>query len=179
MRAAFLRQVCPVVIALVDRASRKTVGYAVGKSENADAIEASIVNACESHGHPICIKFDNAAALNSKRIASGRHPVLPAQTDAHADWKVPVVLSILQIGLTNTGVGAHTSNIQENVWSHLRRVDNHPLFHRAQRPGPNDPEVAQGAPVPIDLFEKGFDKAVVELNAATGNRVAEKKGSVQ
>ncbi|MFZ7089842.1 transposase domain-containing protein [Primorskyibacter sp. 2E233] len=162
---------CPVVVALVDRASRKKVGFAVGKSENADVTEAAVTVACETNGRPIKIRFDNGGAFNSKRIAGGKHPFFKRKQMKNPDWKVPGVLSILQIELANTGIAAKKSNLQENVWSHLRKVDNHPLFYRAQRPGPNDPEVGQGAPVPIDLFEKVLAKAVADLNAATDNRV--------
>lgn len=162
---------CPVVVALVDRASRKTVGWAVGKSENADVTEAAVTVACETHGRPIKIRFDNGGAFNSKRIAGGRHPFFRRKQVKDADWKVPGVLSILQIELANTGVAAKKSNLQENVWSHLRHGDNHPLFHGAQRPGPNDPDVAKGAPVPIEEFERVVAKSIADLNASTDNRV--------
>ncbi|SMX50882.1 Bacteriophage Mu transposase [Maliponia aquimaris] len=162
---------CPVVVALVDRASRKTVGWAVGKSENADVTEAAVTTACETHGRPIKIRFDNGGAFNSKRIAGGRHPFFRRKQMKDADWEKPGVLSILQIELANTGVAAKKSNLQENVWSHLCRTDNDPLFHGAQRPGPNDPDGGKGAPIPIEEFERVLAKSIADLNASTDNRV--------
>lgn len=162
---------CPLVVAIVDRASRKTVGWAVGKSENAEVTEAAILDMCESHGRPIALKLDNGGAFNSKRIAGGLQPYFRRKQTRAADWDVPGVLKILGIELRNTGVAAKKSNLQENVWSHMRHYDNDPTFYQAQRPGPNDPECSQGTPVPIDVFESVIANGFTQLNANTDNRV--------
>lgn len=162
---------CPWVVAFVDRASRKTVGYAVGKSENSDVTEAAIVNMCETNYRPIQVACDNGGAFNSHRIMGAQSPLFRKKQTSTPDWDAPGVLTILDIAATNKGVGAKTSNLQENVWSHLRHVDNHPAFHRAQRSGPNDPENKTPRAVPVQVFEQVLDDAIQDLNAETRNRV--------
>lgn len=155
----------------MDRASRKTVGYAVDKSENADVTEAAIVTMCETHYRSDVAMLDNGGALNSPRIMGGQRPFFRKKQTKTADWDVPDVLKILGIEARNKGVGAKTSNLQENVWSHLRHVDNHPAFASAQRPGPNDPKIENPGVVPLDLFEQVLEDEVRRLNTQTENRV--------
>lgn len=163
---------CPWVVALVDRASRKTVGYAVGKSENADVTEAALVKMCDTHYRPLVVSFDNGGAFNSKRIWGGQMPFFRKKQTKAPDWEVPGVLSILCIEGRNKGVRAKTSNLQENVWSHLRHIDNDPRFHGAQRPGPNDPENRNPGAVPLASFEAVLAQEVARLNSETNNRVS-------
>lgn len=162
---------CPWVVALVDRASHKVVGYAVDRSENADVTEKAIVRTCETHFRPLSIAFDNGGAFNSKRIWGGQMPYFRRKQTKTPDWKVPGVLSILGIEGKNKGVRAKTSNLQENVWSHLSTVDNHPAFGRAQRPGPNDPENTNPDAVPLEVFEGVLRDAVEALNTDPDTRV--------
>ncbi|TCP43365.1 putative transposase [Rhodovulum marinum] len=162
---------CPWVVAFADRRTRKTVGWAVGKSENSDVTEAAILHMCETHGRPQKVGFDNGSAFNSQRIAGGLTPAYRTKQTRKPDWAVPGVLKIIGAELRNKGVGAKTSNLQENVWSHLRHVDNDPRFHGAQRPGPNDPTPPNGEPVPLEVFEAVLAEAIHDLNTATDNRV--------
>jgi len=55
------------VVALVDHASRRTVGLAIGRSESAGVTEAAIVPL--GPARPVTFTFDNGSAVNSKRIA--------------------------------------------------------------------------------------------------------------
>ncbi len=78
---------------------------------------------------------------------------MPQEADQSAQLGRAGVFKILEIEPTNKRVGAKTSNLQENTWSHLRHVDNAPEFHGAQRPGPNDPENRNAGSVPYEMFE--------------------------
>lgn len=162
---------CPWVVAFVDRTSHKTIGYAVGKSENADVTEAAIINTCATNYRPIKVACDNGGAFNSHRIMGAQSLLFRKKQTRTEDWDTPGVLRILSIAAINKGVGAKTSNRQENVWSHLRHVDNHPAFYRPQRSGPNDPENRQPRAVPLDCFEEVLEDAIQDLNAAMQNRV--------
>ena len=163
---------CPWVVALVDYASRRTVGWAIGRSENAEVTEAAIVKMCDEAVRPVTLTFDNGSAFNSKRIAGGQRPFFRTSQTRDGDWDVPGVLQILGIELRNTGVAAKRSNLQENVWSHLSRsVDNHPAFHGAQRPGPNDPDVPGAHAIDLEDFEACIADGIADLNAETCNRV--------
>ncbi len=162
---------CPWVVAFTDRASRKTVGWAVGKSENADVIEEALINMCETHGRPNELGYDHGAAANSRRIAGGQSVLIQRRTERGPEWDVPGVLKILGIRLNNKAVKAKKSNLQENVWSCQRHVENHPAFHGAQRPGPNDPDPVAGGSVPVAVFEQVLAQAFNCMNSDTENRV--------
>ncbi len=169
---------CPWVVAFVDRASRKTVGYAVRKSQNTDVTEAAIVHMCETNYRPIKVACDNGGAFNSQRIMGAQSPLFRKKQTQTPDWEIPGVFSILEIAATNKGVGAKTSNLQENVWSHLRHVDNHPAFHKSQRSGLNDPENKAPRAVPVHVFEQALSDATDALNAETKKsrqRIAERR----
>jgi hypothetical protein len=161
----------PWVVAFVDRTSHKTIGYAVGKSENADVTEAAIVDTCATNYRPIKVACDNGGAFSSHRIMGAQSPLFRKKQTRTEDWDAPGVLTILGIAATNKGIGAKTSNRQENVGPHLCHVDNHPAFYRAQRSGPNDPENCQPRAVPLDCFEEVLEDAIQDLNAAMQNRV--------
>lgn len=162
---------CPWVVALVDRASHKVVGYAVGRSENADVTEEAIIHACKTHFRPLSNSSDQGSGLVNKRIWGGQTPYFRKKQTKTADWEVPGVLSILGIEGKNKGIAAKTSNLQENVWSHLSKIDNHPAFYRAQRPGPNDPENARPDAVSLEVFKGVLKEAVEALNSDNDTRV--------
>ena len=161
---------CPRVVAFVDRASRKALGWAVGKSENAEVIEAALITMCETHGRPIQLGYDNGAAANSRHIAGGQKVFIQRKDARGPDWDVPGVLKILEIRLHNKKVGGKRSKLHENVWSGLRHVTNHPAFHGGQRPGPDDPDPARGDAAPVAVFEQVLAQAMNRLNSNEKSR---------
>lgn len=126
---------CPWVIIYADRPTSRIVSHAVAESENEEAAADATIRMCETYGIPDLVYTDNGAAFNGKRMAGGLKPLIRRKGTRSPDWAVPGVLKLLGIRLGNAGPNRGRSKIPESVFSIMRRFDNDPAFHGAQRPG--------------------------------------------
>lgn len=161
---------CPWVIVYTDRASSRIVGYAISDSENEEATAEATIRMCEENGIPDLVYTDNGSAFNSKRMAGGLKPLIRRKETRSPDWEVPGVLKLFGIELKNAGPNKARSKLSESIFSVLRRLDNDPVFHQAQRSGPNDTPNPDPVPVDIELFERFVAKSILDFNARTDSR---------
>ena len=77
------------------------------------------------------------------------------------------VLKLFRIELKNAGPNKTRSKLSESIFLALRRFDNDPVFHQAQRSGPNDTPNPDPVPVDIELFERFVAKSIRDFNART------------
>ncbi|MCA8878615.1 MAG: hypothetical protein KDA73_01395 [Rhodobacteraceae bacterium] len=156
---------CPWVILYADRASSKVLGWAVDKSENAEAAARATLHMCETYGIPDLVVTDNGVAFNGQRMAGGLAPTYLTTQQKSAMWDAPGVFKILQIELRNTGIKNGKAKLPESIYSALRHVDNAPEFHGAQRSGPNDPPNPNPDPISLELFEAVLEREIAAFNA--------------
>lgn len=161
---------CPWVIIYVDRASNRILSHVVSESENEEATADATIRMCETHGIPDLVYTDNGAAFNGMRMAGGLNPLIRRKNTRRPDWEVPGVLKLFGIKLGNTGPNRGQSKIPESVFSIMRRLDNDPVFYRAQRSGPKDAPNPDPVPVDIELFKRALAKYINEFNARKGSR---------
>ena len=168
---------CPWVILYVDRASSKPVGWAVDKSENAEATVRATLHMCETHGIPDLVVTDNGVAFNGHRMAGGLSPTYRTKQQKGAMWEAPGVFKILQIELRNTGLYNGKAKLPESIYSALRHIDNAPEFHGAQRSGPNDPPNLNPEPISLDLFEAVLEREIATFKAMKSRAQQARGGS--
>ena len=161
---------CPWVIVYTDRASSRIVGYAISDSENEEATAEATIRMCEENDIPDLVYTDNGSAFNSKRMAGGLKPLIRRKETRSPEWEVPGVLKLFGIELKNAGPNKARSKLSESIFSVLRRLDNDPVFYRAQRSGPNDTPNPDPVPVDIELFERFVAKSIHDFNARTDSR---------
>lgn len=161
---------CPWVTVYTDRASSRIVGWSISESENEEATAEATIRMCEDNGIPDLVYTDNGSAFNGRRMAGGLKPLIRRKETRSADWEVPGVLQIYGIRLQNAGPRTARSMLSESIYSVLRSFENDPVFHRAQRSGPNDTPNPDPVPVDIDLFEHFVSKAINDSNARTDSR---------
>lgn len=161
---------CPWVLIYVDRASNRIVSHGVSESENEEAAADVTIRMCETNGIPDLVYTDNGSAFNGRRMAGGLTPLIRRKNTRNPDWEVPGVLKLFGIKLQNTAPNHGQSKVPETVFSIMRRFDNDPAFHGAQRSGPNDTPNANPEPVDIVLFEKALEQYVHDFNTRKGSR---------
>lgn len=157
---------CPTVIELVDRASSFPLGYAIAKSENAEATREAILSTAEQFGIFDLLLTDNGAAFNSFAIAGGLKPMYRTKQQRDPRWSLPGVLKVLGVELQNTGVGNARAKLPESCFSALRHhIDKAPEFYGSQRPGPNDKPSGEPVPISIHLFTAVYARRRAEFCA--------------
>ena len=163
---------CPWVGLAVDRASSKVVGRSVARSENEEAVVDLIADMTAREGIPDRLVQDNGAAFNSLRLMGGQVPLVRRKDKGprNPSWGLPGVYETLGIEVTNHGPRMAWAKLPESLNSAFRHLDNDPVFHRAQRTGPNDAPNPNPVPVPIALFRAALDGAIAALNANTESR---------
>ena len=168
---------CPHVIVYADRASCKIVGWAISDSENEDVTAEATNRMCDTHGIPDRVVTDNGGAFNGRRMAGGLKPLIRRKETKKPDWDVPGLFKIYGMDLHNCAPRKGWAKIVESVYSVLRHLDNDPVFHRAQRSGPNDAPNENAEPVDISLFRKAVDQEIENFNAdRTTRAMGVKKG---
>lgn len=163
---------CPWVGIATDRASSKIVGRSVARSENEEGVIALTRNMVETHGIPDRMVQDNGSAFNGFRVMGGQVPLVRRKDSGERNpkWAVPGVYEFLGIKVENHGPRMAWAKLPESLNSILRHMDNDPVFHRAQRTGPNDAPNPNPVPVPIALFRAVLDQTIAEINADTESR---------
>jgi Bacteriophage Mu transposase len=161
---------CPWIIVYADRASSKIVGWAISNSENEDAAAEATHHMCDAYGIPLRVVTDNGAAFNGRRMASGLNPLIRRKDTKKVDWDVPGVFKNYGIELVNCAPRKGWAKLVESLYSVLRHVDNDPLFHGAQRSGPNDAPNPNPAPVPMALFKRVIELEIDRFNADRTSR---------
>ena len=148
----------------------RIVGYAISDSENEEAVAEATIRMCDENDIPDLVYTDNGSAINGKRMMGGLKPLIQRKETRSPDWEVPGVLKLLGIELKNAGPNKARSKLSESIFSVLRRFDNDPVFHQAQRSGPSDTPNPDPVPVDIELFERFMAKAIRDFNARTDSR---------
>ena len=123
----------PWVIVYTDRASSRIVGYTISDSGKEEATAEATIRMCEENDIPDLVYTDNGSAFNSKRIAGGLKTLIRRKKTRSPDWEVPGVLKLFGIELRSAGPNKACSKLSESIFSVLRRFDNDPVFHQAQR----------------------------------------------
>ncbi len=162
---------CPWIGVAVDRASGRIVGWTVAGSESEEAVFDLLSDMVARNGIPHRIVQDNGSAFNGFRIMGGHRPLVRRKDKGprNANWDVPGIYRFLEIAPVNHGPRQAWAKLPESVFSALRHLDNDPVFHRAQRTGPNDRENPD--PVPVDLVEfcAALDAEVAAFNGNTAS----------
>lgn len=158
---------CPWVGFAVDRASSKVIGQTVAQSESEEAVVALNLDMVRSHGIPDRVVIDNGSAFNGLRMMGGQTPLIRRKDkgEKNALWPLPSVYTLLGIEVTNHGPRQAWAKIPESINSAMRHLDNDPVFHKAQRVGPNDAPNPDPVPVPIALFRAALSEAIALFNA--------------
>lgn len=162
----------PTIVALVDRASFKTLHHVIGKAETALLTRDLILGACDRFGIFDRLLTDNSRSFSSLMIAGGvRHKFRNAGTRL-PEWEPPGLCEHLGIDLKYTLPHNPGAKIPETKFAKLsRRVDTRPEFagsHAGHTPmdKPNDHTV----PVPIELVRDIYAREVEKDNAKRGRR---------
>lgn len=161
---------CPWVGFAVDRAFSKIIGHTVAQSESEEAVVALNLNTVTTNGIPDRVFIDNGSAFNGLRMMGGQTPPIMRKDKGqkNALWPLPGVYTLLGIEVTTQGPRQAWAKIPESINNAMRHLDNAPLFHKAQRVGPND--APNPDPVSVALFRAALAEAIALFNADTDIR---------
>lgn len=167
----------PIVIAIQDVFSRKTLGWRVSKTEDADTTKLVILDVVDRYGLFDALRTDNGRAFTSRKISGGT----PHRFRGKADDERIGLLTLMgaQVGFALPERG-QSKPIERAFRDVASEIDTCPEFREAycgNRPDAK-PEDFTGKPVPIALFREVYDRELKALNARPGRRTEMGKGKL-
>lgn len=166
----------PILVGWQDVASRKIIGYAIGKTEDAELVRRSLGMAVEKYGLPKKAHMDNGRAFASKTNTGG------AKTRFRFTVKPEEALGVLpRLGITPMWAQPYNGQAKliERAWRDFAQsISKRPEFEGAYTGNSpdNKPTNYGSKVVPWDVFETVVADGIAEHNARRGRKGGDCKG---
>ncbi len=172
------KAVRPIMLALVDVASNKVIGYELAASENAVATSRLIRATVQKYGIFKRIYTDNGSAFAGHLMAGGNVHKWRGKRGADQGVKPPGVCSLLGIAMHFALPRNGQAKIAERFFANAsRQIDDRPDFkggHVGHKPGEAPP--AGVVPVPIEVASRVIEREIARHNLEQGRRADGAKG---
>ncbi len=168
----------PIVIAIQDIYSRKTLAWRVSKTEDADTTKLVVLDVIDRYGLFDGLRTDNGRAFASRKVSGGApHRFRGKKSEDEPQGILTLMGAQVGFALPENG---RAKPIERTFGDHAREIDTSPEFREAYCGHKPDakPEDFAGKAVPIALFREVYGRGINALNARIGRRTEMGKGKL-
>lgn len=169
----------PWIVAYVDEASTKTVGWKFAKSENAETTAELTLEVCKAHGIPDLVKPDNGAAFCSKLLSGRTKHKFRGASDRDPTLEPLGIWERLGVEVSYCKPGNPRGKTVESAFRTMSvGIDKSWIFKDAYTgPDTNDKPKVPRVPMPNAEFEKKYSREIRRMNAEPGRKGQNTKGA--